>query len=69
MIVCMWLGPCSYSVSIHLQMLSTCGIGLLGDIQLYDDVIFFFQLLSFMYGHITFYHSGKAFIVLCSLCQ
>jgi len=22
-----------------------------------------------MYGHITFYHSGKDFIVLCSLCQ
>lgn len=22
---------------------------------------FFFQLLSFMYGHMTFFHSGKAF--------
>ena len=50
-------------------MVSTCGIGLLGGMQLFNVIIFFFQLLSFMYGHLTFYHSGKAFIVSCSLSQ
>lgn len=48
-----------------LTDVSTCGMDLLGYIQLSNIVLFFFQLLSFMYGHITFYHSGKAFIVLC----
>lgn len=50
-------------------MVSICRMCLLGDIWPYNIVLFFFQLLSFMYGHITFYHSGKDFIVLCSLCQ
>lgn len=50
-------------------MLSIFRMCLLADVRLYNIVLFFFQLLSFMYGHITFYHSGKAFIVLCSFCQ